>query len=69
MDDIRLQAWGNSLVPPLWMDWQESCFSQRQRVPCISAVGDVSLVDRDDEDGNEFLSPLDANAIDVNPGF
>ncbi|OVF10705.1 hypothetical protein A9F13_01g01089 [Clavispora lusitaniae] len=67
VDDIRLQAWGNSLVPPSDGSARK-VVSPNGKEFLVSAVGDVSLVDRD-EDGNEFLSPLDANAIDVNPGF
>lgn len=64
---IKLQAWGGSFVPP--SDGSARKVQGQNGLEFIvSAIGDVSLVERD-ENGEMVLSLLDENDIDVNPGF
>lgn len=67
IEEIKLLAWGNSLIPPL------DGLARKVQSPVgkeflVSPGGEVSLIDVD-EKGVEFLSPLDADDININPGF
>lgn len=67
IDEIKVLAWGNSLVPPL------DGLARRVQSPSgkefhVSPVGEVSLID-EDEKGKEFLAPLDAADINLKPNF
>lgn len=65
--EIKLLAWGGSFVPP-------SDGSARKVLGpnglefIVSPIGEVSLVQKD-ENGENVLSLLDENDIDVNPGL
>lgn len=67
IEEIKLLAWGNSLIPPL------DGLARRVQSPMgkeflVSSMGEVSLIDVD-EKGNEFLAPLDAGDINLSPSF
>lgn len=65
--EIKLLAWGGSFVPP------SDGSSRKVLGPnglefIVSPVGEISLVQKD-ENGENVLSLLDENDIDVNPGL
>lgn len=67
IEEIKLLAWGNSLVPPL------DGLARKVQSPIgkefiVSPVGEVSLIEMD-EKGNEYLSALDPSDININPSF